>query len=301
MAEEKNNFITDKCGVVILNYNSHNLTVSLAEKIAGFESVSDICVVDNNSNDNFDSDFNHPKIHYIKNNINSGYSAGNNVGLRYLVEEKKCEYVFIANPDVIFGENSICVMRDAFKNDSRLALVSTKRFGHSGAKIHQYFDFPSVSTSVKRCFFLSRRKFEQNRKKAQNEAVASANKLLYVDAVPGAFFGIRSSFLKENNYLYEGIFLYGEELILGRQAFNMGYRAAVLNEAEYIHDHEQKRFSNRKMFWYDRKSLKIYYKMFEHLNVFKKILLNIAIVLGTAEYNCMYYIYKLLNGLRGNK
>ena len=34
----------------------------------------------------------------------------------------------------------------------------------------------------------------------------------YVDAVPGAFFGIKSEFLLKNGFIYEGIFLYGEEI-----------------------------------------------------------------------------------------
>ena len=127
-------------GIVILNYNSHDLTVGLANKVAKMNSVDHVCVVDNCSKDNFEGDFTHPKIHFIKNQKNSGYSAGNNVGLRYLVEEKGCDYVFVTNPDVIFENDTIETMVAEMEKNARLALVSTKRFGHNRSLIHQYFD-----------------------------------------------------------------------------------------------------------------------------------------------------------------
>lgn len=285
--------VNAKSGVVILNYNSHDLTKCLAEKVGDMPSVDAVCVVDNNSNDDFEGEFSHPKIHYIKNNRNAGYSAGNNVGLRYLIEECGCEFVFIANPDVIFEDSTINNMVQIMMQDSKIALVSTKRFGPNNAILHQYFDFPTLSASIKSCFFLTRRKFERNRHAIQNYRVDNANGPVYVDAVPGAFFGIKSEFLKRNNYIYEGIFLYGEEIILGRQAHNMGYRACVINTDVYIHNHKQVPFSNRKMFYLDRQSLKVYYKLFEKHNWIQRLMLDVAIELGTFEYNCMYFLYHL--------
>lgn len=289
-----NNIDYNKIGIVILNYNSHDLTIALANKVASFTSVGNVCVVDNCSNDDFDGDFSHSKIHYIKNKKNTGYSAGNNVGLRYLIEECGCGYVFIANPDVIFDSHTIKIMHEAFLKDKKLALLSTKRYGPGNAILHQYFDFPNLSTSIKNCFFLTRRTFEKKRHIIQNKRVDEATDVLYVDAVPGAFFGINSEFLLKNNYLYEGIFLYGEEIILGRQAHNLGYRVGVINTCTYIHDHKQKRFSNKKMFYLDRISLKKYYHLFDNYNYFQWLMLNIAIKLGTFEYNCMYYLYHLI-------
>lgn len=288
----------NKCGVVILNYNSHDLTVALANKIATYYSVDEICVVDNCSKDDFDNDFSDKKIFYIKNHVNSGYSAGNNVGLRYLIEEKHCEYVFIANPDTIFEDKTISEIKKTFEQHPKIALASTKRYGHGGATIHQYFDFPNVGISIKSCFFVTRKKIEKERFFIQNKRVDEADGLVYVDAVPGAFFGIKSEFLIKNNYIYEGIFLYGEEIILGRQAKLLGYKSAIINTSSYIHDHQQLRFNNRKMFWRDRKSLKVYYKMFEKLSSWQWFCLNAAFVLGTIEYNCEYFLFHLLQSLK---
>ena len=64
-----------KSGMVILNYNSHDMTVKLANRLANYDAVDHICVVDNCSKDNFDKDFNNEKIHYIKNTKNGVYNA----------------------------------------------------------------------------------------------------------------------------------------------------------------------------------------------------------------------------------
>jgi len=291
MNEKKQN----KCGIVILNYNSHDLTVNLARKIEKFESVDDICVVDNCSSDSFENDFTSCKIHYIKNTRNAGYNAGNNIGLRYLINEKDCDYVYIANPDVIFENDAIEQTRDVFISDKSIALISTKRFGAESSIIHQYFNFPTLKKSISSCFILTRLGKESTNNEIQNYQIDNAvNGIRYVDAVPGAFFGIRSSFLQENNFLYEGIFLYGEELFVGRQAFNLGYKAAIINFSVYIHDHHRTYFSNSKMFWRDRVSLRKYYKFFHLLSITQLIALDFAIVFGTLEYNVASFLWRII-------
>ena len=282
-------------GVVILNYNSHDLTVELANTLLGYSAIDKICVVDNASKDNFDNEFLDEKIHYIKNESNLGYNSGNNVGLRYLIQEKGCEFVFIANPDVFFLNDTIACIKETFENNSDLALISTKRYGADNSQIHQYFDFPTFKKSIKNCFFLTRLGKERIINEDQNYQIDHAkNGMRYVDAVPGAFFGLRSDFLIKNNYLYEGIFLYGEELFTGRDALNLGYKAAIINSSSYIHNHKRSKFANSKMFWYDRVSLRKYYKRYKLLSAGQLALLDISILFGTVEYNIAQKIWRLV-------
>lgn len=256
--------------------------------------IDSICVVDNNSNDNFDTDFDKNKIKYIKNKENKGYSDGNNVGLKYLVNTEKCDICFIANPDVIFEENTLKEIIDAMEKNEKIVVASSRRYGPNNAIIHQYFDFPDIKTSIKNCFYFPRKKFEKNRHIVQNDKVNNTKNNLIVDAVPGSFFAIKSSFLKKNDFLYDGIFMYGEEIILGRQVSNAGYCSAIVTSVSYIHNHKQERFSNKKMFKMDRESLKIYYKMFEKYKWYQILLLNIACFIGNLEYSCAFYIYHIV-------
>ena len=271
-------------GIVILNYNSHDLTVALANKVAEMDAVDEVCVVDNCSRDDFDGDFHHPKIHYIKNTRNAGYSAGNNVGLRYLVEERRCEYVFIANPDVVFGNETIEEMCKALDDDPQLALVSTKHLGHKGSMVFQYYDFHNYWRSVANCFFIFRKKYEERKCNYQNKIINDSKKPIYVDAVPGCFFGMKAEFLRKNDYLYEGIFMYGEEYVIGKQAQLAGYGAAILPTVTFVHDHEHKPLQNPMMFKNDRASLRQYFHLFGNLSAFQKFVLDMAVKTGTFEY-----------------
>lgn len=288
----------NKVGIVILNYNSHDLTVTLAEKTAMMNAVDKICVVDNCSRDSFEGVFTNPKIHYIKNTKNAGYAAGNNIGLRYLVDQESCDVVFISNPDVYFEEKAIKDMVETINQNPEIAIISTKRYGPGNTSMHQYHKFPSFKKSFFNNFFLLSKlnKIESNEE--QLRRVEEADKYLLVDAVPGAFFGMRSSMLKEIGFLFEGTFLYCEEIILARQAKELGYKAVVINSSSHIHNHHIAHFSNKKMFKQDRKSLLVYYKKFNLLSPLQIILLKAGIKVGYLEYAVAYCIYNFIKNKR---
>ena len=283
-----------KLGIVVLNYKSYKFTVDLVEKLSGWESVYKVCLVDNNSSDVFDDVLFNEKVKYIKNKQNTGYAAGNNVGLRYLIEACGCDYVFISNPDVIFEENTLTDMCDTLVRNNNIALVSTKRYGPNKSLLHQYDYFPSFKTSILNNLLILGKLYRKETYDKQNARVEAADKYLVVDAVPGALFGMRSSFLKEIGYLYEGTFLYREEIILGRQALELGYQAVVINTSTYVHDHHISHF-NKTKYVLDRKSLMIYYKKFNLLNPLQFYILKAAIKFGCFEYNLacdIYYLFK---------
>ena len=85
--DNKKNINTIKNGVVILNYNSKIQTLALVRQISKFDSVHKICVVNNDPNEDLNFSELDCKIHYIKNENNFGYNAGNNIGLKYLILE----------------------------------------------------------------------------------------------------------------------------------------------------------------------------------------------------------------------
>ncbi len=115
-------------------------------------------------------------IHYIKSRENGGYSAGNNIGLRWLVEERCCEYVFIANPDVEFGDDAISAVSEVLHSDPCVAVAATRCFGHDGARVMQWYDLPSLQDAIGFCFAVSRRRAERRRMAAQNDKVAGGGR-----------------------------------------------------------------------------------------------------------------------------
>src|SRR5690606_32522481 len=48
------------------------------------------------------------KIHVLLSSCNGGYGYGNNIGIRYSLNNLNADYTLIANPDVVFSEKTVC-------------------------------------------------------------------------------------------------------------------------------------------------------------------------------------------------
>ena len=95
-----------KVFILILNYNSRENTMDCLrslERVVKTNFSLNIVLIDNASSENFylDKDFKSKiPIKIIKNNFNLGFSEGNNVGLRYSLENG-ADYVCLLNNDTI--------------------------------------------------------------------------------------------------------------------------------------------------------------------------------------------------------
>lgn len=115
-------------GAVILNYNSANDSIRLANILVNFKSIKKVIIVDNASTDNSRIQLNqvvNSKIKIILNNRNSGYNAGNNIGLKELVEKDNLEICFIINPDVSLSEETIIEVIENFEKHEDYAVLSS--------------------------------------------------------------------------------------------------------------------------------------------------------------------------------
>lgn len=97
-----------RLGVVILNYKSYDVTLDCLAKMEKLNLVDDIIVVDNNSpNDSYQklqaAQLGH-RWKLLQSGENRGYSAGNNIGIRYLMEHTDDDIIGIVNPDVSFDD-----------------------------------------------------------------------------------------------------------------------------------------------------------------------------------------------------
>ena len=91
-------------GCVVLNYNDSKTTIELINRIEKMDSIDVVVIVDNNSTDDSFSvlkQYASEKIHVIQSDKNGGYGYGNNCGIEFIKKNYDCDYIIIANPDVI--------------------------------------------------------------------------------------------------------------------------------------------------------------------------------------------------------
>jgi GT2 family glycosyltransferase len=247
-------------GIVILNYNDYKTTSEMLENIKNMKVLDHIVVVDNNSSDNSLKEldkYKSKKIDIVANKENKGYAYGNNVGIKYLRDNYKCDYVFISNPDIIVDENTFKVLIDDLKTKNCVAPV-IKQLGEDikGWKL------PSMKKEINT--ITSDRLFK-------NESIYEdsyySKDLNEVEVVSGCFFGIKDSSLESVGDFDEGTFLYFEENILGYKLKKKNIKTYVDDRVSVIHnlsvsvDKNVKKYKKYKilmnsLFYYEKNILK---------------------------------------------
>jgi hypothetical protein len=233
-----------KVGIVILNYMTYELTLRCVEKLARL-AYDDyfLVVVDNQSpNDSgkvlaeaFASGESHGHpVYFLQSDINGGYSAGNNLGIKK-AEALGAEYVVVMNNDVeILDQTIISKAVEKFMQDSQIALVGPGIIEKGRLLPPAFPNRPNgINYVLYNLFFplcVLGLKLLKKRKPKQQRA-----RLVY--SVSGSFMILRMDHLKSVGYFDESVFLFGEELILGETLYQHDFKAYYWPEIKIDHQH----------------------------------------------------------------
>ena len=221
-------------GCVVLNYNDADTTLDLLKRIEPMEIIDQIVLVDNKSTDNSlerlkDQESN--KVHVVCAKKNGGYGSGNNVGIEYLRKNYSCDYIIIANPDVIFDERVIKKMVDEFDEDTVIVAPLTL-----DSKKERQLPIAWKVPTVKDYFLFSSIVLNKIFKPFQYPTQFFNTDICEVDCVQGCLFMLNNSLIEDKLY-DENIFLFFEESCIGKQFKDKGYKTKLLMNVDYIHNH----------------------------------------------------------------
>lgn len=269
-----------KNGMVILNYNDSENTKLILEEIKDFKILDAIIVVDNHSTDNSVEvlkKFENKKIKIVEAKENKGYAAGNNVGIKYLIDHFEVDNIIISNPDIIVTEKEMEKLVEDLE-DKHISVVAPnvkEPLGIScGWKLPTFLSELVSNIPFFRRFEFSLLSYPKKEYK---------KKLTKVDVVKGCFFIIKKEVFEDIGLFDENTFLYYEEIIMAKKLQEKGYTTYVDNEVTVIHalsqcvDKNVKRIEKFKIL----KTSQYYYeKYINEMDFFKLMLLRI-----------FYYIY----------
>lgn len=221
-------------GCVVLNYNDADTTLDLLKRIEPMEIIDQIVLVDNKSTDNSlerlkDQESN--KVHVVCAEKNGGYGSGNNVGIEYLRKNYSCDYIIIANPDVIFDESVIKKMVNEFDEDTVIVAPLTL-----DSKKERQLPIAWKVPTVKDYFLFSSIVLNKIFKPFQYPIQFFNTDICEVDCVQGCLFMLNNSLIEDKLY-DENIFLFFEESCIGKQFKDKGYKTKLLMNVDYIHNH----------------------------------------------------------------
>ncbi len=255
-------------GIVIVNYNTRDLLRRCLETVFASEGVSfRLCVVDNASTDGSAAmvarDF--PQAHLIANEVNLGYPAANNQGLRAMGFERgqrgEARYALLLNPDTELPPDALAKMT-AFLDAHPEAGVAGPRLvrpdGSLDLACRRAFPSPEVSfyrlTGLSRLFPRSRRFGRYNLTYLPEDETAE------VDSVVGAYMQVRAAAIEQVGLLDESFFMYGEDLDWAFRIKAAGWKVYYYPEVTVLH---VKRASSRRSgraqveFW---RAMEIFYR-----------------------------------------
>lgn len=134
--------MVDKCphvSIIVLNWNGLEDTIECIKSMQKVDYPNfDIVVVDNGSEGNdaqILSEIFGGYIELIKNEDNYGYAGGNNVGIKYIMKNKKSKYIVTINNDTTVDENYLKHLVNFAENNINVGMI--------GPKIYYYYE-PNV-------------------------------------------------------------------------------------------------------------------------------------------------------------
>lgn len=256
-------------GIVILNYNTWQKTVTCLQSI--YETYKDrkiIVVVDNcSTNDSFerlsevynDKD-NYPEICIIRTDKNGGFSYGNNFGFLYLVSSfPEIDKIVITNNDIVFKKHAIYELIKGFEFSNNVVMTGPSIYNLDGTKTNAPWKFkPNVWQELglmsKKCCAYTWDEVRESRTVYQ---------------VTGCCFAVRKDLFILMGMLDDKVFLYNEENIYCKRISDLGLQIVYCPKSIIIHEHGST--TGNKSIFVDKEFVKsslYFYSTYERLNKF---------------------------------
>lgn len=221
-----------RIGCVVLNYNSGDEVKKLVNVIKEYNCIDRIAIVDNKSTEDAYEIFSRlatKKIDVIYNEKNYGYAKGNNIGIRFLINNYNVDFVCIVNPDVEFPEETLKKLIRIASSKEKTGIVSCNIITKGDIKQTSAWKLPDYNRCITECLALF------NKIVAHRYIYPEVHKLQKVDVIQGAFFVANVEALKKVDFFDERTFLYYEENILAYKLKKMDYKNYLATDTFAYH------------------------------------------------------------------
>lgn len=242
---------------LILHYKNSDVTIQCVESMMKtFEIGSyEIVVVDNASGNGSYEELQEyfggkEFIHFLHNEQNLGYAAGNNVGFRFAKRELNADFICLANNDVIFEDSDWINKVTAFYRDISYYVLGPDIVTPQGEHQNPFKSHTASRANVFKSLIHDMIVYWALKLKLQrniNNNVKSKRTLARDDwehtdenmkgVLHGSCLVFSPDYVREFEGLYGGTFLYCEEEILCYILKKLNYRYVYYSNVQVIHCH----------------------------------------------------------------
>ncbi|MFD1294191.1 glycosyltransferase [Lutibacter holmesii] len=291
-------------GIVILNYNNYSDTINCIKSVYKFCSSEELTlvIVDNGSNNNSIVEISSflkqcgrsyeitesniiikkttSEIILIKSNENLGYARGNNLGIRFLIQQK-VEHILVLNNDILLTNNLIKPLINSLNLNPTVGLISPilmkddTNIDYNCCRNNptdnilisesiKFLKIPMLNEIIAKKYFL----------KSNPELILQ--EMIKCDIISGACILAKTSTWEQLNGFDENTFLYYEENILYEKLKKLNLKMALLTCVSAIHlgAKSTKVVQNTKLLSIELESLLYYLENYRKINRFKIILIQ---------------------------
>lgn len=286
-----------KLGIVILNYNDYKTTIDLVNHIKNYDAIDHLVVVDNkSSNDSLKilKKANDATWDLIASSENKGYASGNNIGIKYLINNFDVDIIGIVNPDIKFSNEFIYEIKKSFKENKEYAIITGLQLKPDGSISKRAFwkELNLKRLLISNSFILS--KIVNNYEKYITKKLQEKKRIITVPVVEGCCFFINADDMKKIGFFDENTFLFCEEDILAKKIKQTNKKIGVNKKITFIHNHSttiKKAFSQLKTNKLILKSKKYLLNKYITNNVIVDFLFKITSITCLLELIFIIYPY----------
>lgn len=224
--------------VIILNYNTYELTCKCIESVFEFtKQVNfEIILVDNCSTERNADDFleRFPTITLIKSTVNKGFANGNNQG----ISKASGDFILLLNSDCYLIEDTISATVNYYLQQNLQGVLTTKLIFPDGRLQHTARRYRSIWWEILDTIRIIPMMLPY--KKRANLMLGKYFKCNYnvsCDWVSGAYFLFTKKMLQsiDNQLLDETFFMYGEDHLWCYLFDKLGYNSYYFSESTVVH------------------------------------------------------------------
>ncbi|MFH0805850.1 MAG: glycosyltransferase family 2 protein [Patescibacteria group bacterium] len=212
-----------KVFIIIINWNGREDTLECLESLKNNDYLNyEVVIIDNGSKDKFQVSDSKIKVIYNKENL--GFSGGNNVGIKYALENN-ADYVLLLNNDTIVSKDFLSKMVEVAENNNKIGIIGpkiyfpdSKKIWFAGGKINWLYNKGTM------------RGFNKIDKGQYDEP-----KVQKTDYITGCCALIKKEVLEKIGLMPEEYFLYYEDTDWSLKARQMGYKCIFIPSAIIWH------------------------------------------------------------------
>lgn len=166
---------------------------------------------------------------FIQNNVNSGFAAGNNIGMKYALAKNDFEYIWILNNDTLVPTDSLGALADRAEDLSSVekskCIIGSKLMYYDNPKIIQ-----AVGGKYNKWFGVSKHigGFQEDIGQYDNNSIEP-------EYIVGASMFVHKSFLEVVGMMSEEYFLYYEDIDWNLKAKSTGGKAVFCYKSKVFH------------------------------------------------------------------